>query len=230
MNFVDPKEIDIPSHGTKNRYKTILPSKWVSPWSPAMTFSPALRMYCCRNLTVFDCCVPIHKCIYSLCRKTTKTQCCRTGKCRALSGCLCRCTLWQHPNHILKCSLGACWFSLEDSSGRWAETALPCLAVAPPVWRMRDQGSCLHHSPHCLAVTEFSLVGSSFLGSFPTLSAPNYKKFKYIPSFLVVNFHLCKSSGVLAFFFSSPCTSWLCGKLFMLVRKTFSHSAASSLL
>lgn len=27
MNFVDPKEIDIPSHGTKNRYKTILPSK-----------------------------------------------------------------------------------------------------------------------------------------------------------------------------------------------------------
>lgn len=31
MNFVDPKEIDIPSHGTKNRYKTILPSKWVSP-------------------------------------------------------------------------------------------------------------------------------------------------------------------------------------------------------
>ncbi|MGH0136437.1 UNVERIFIED_CONTAM: hypothetical protein FKN15_049906 [Acipenser sinensis] len=27
MNFVDPKELDIPSHGTKNRYKTILPSK-----------------------------------------------------------------------------------------------------------------------------------------------------------------------------------------------------------
>lgn len=27
MNFVDPKEIDIPRHGTKNRYKTILPSK-----------------------------------------------------------------------------------------------------------------------------------------------------------------------------------------------------------
>ncbi|XP_060101057.1 receptor-type tyrosine-protein phosphatase R isoform X2 [Heteronotia binoei] len=26
MNFVDPKEIDIPSHGTKNRYKTILPN------------------------------------------------------------------------------------------------------------------------------------------------------------------------------------------------------------
>lgn len=30
MNFMDPKEIDIPSHGTKNRYKTILPSKCVS--------------------------------------------------------------------------------------------------------------------------------------------------------------------------------------------------------
>ncbi|KAM8971971.1 receptor-type tyrosine-protein phosphatase R [Pelodytes ibericus] len=26
MNFVDPKELDIPSHGTKNRYKTILPN------------------------------------------------------------------------------------------------------------------------------------------------------------------------------------------------------------
>ncbi|XP_061062571.1 receptor-type tyrosine-protein phosphatase R isoform X2 [Eubalaena glacialis] len=26
MNFVDPKEIDIPCHGTKNRYKTILPN------------------------------------------------------------------------------------------------------------------------------------------------------------------------------------------------------------
>ena len=30
MNFVDPKEIDIPRHGTKNRYKTILPSKFLS--------------------------------------------------------------------------------------------------------------------------------------------------------------------------------------------------------
>lgn len=29
MNFVDPKEIDIPRHGTKNRYKTILPSKFL---------------------------------------------------------------------------------------------------------------------------------------------------------------------------------------------------------
>lgn len=28
MNFVDPKELDIPNHGTKNRYKTILPSKF----------------------------------------------------------------------------------------------------------------------------------------------------------------------------------------------------------
>lgn len=27
MNFIDPKELDIPNHGTKNRYKTILPSK-----------------------------------------------------------------------------------------------------------------------------------------------------------------------------------------------------------
>ncbi|XP_053572760.1 receptor-type tyrosine-protein phosphatase R [Bombina bombina] len=26
MNFVDPKEINVPSHGTKNRYKTILPN------------------------------------------------------------------------------------------------------------------------------------------------------------------------------------------------------------
>ncbi|XP_076861602.1 receptor-type tyrosine-protein phosphatase R isoform X2 [Brachyhypopomus gauderio] len=26
MNFVDPKDLDIPSHGTKNRYKTILPN------------------------------------------------------------------------------------------------------------------------------------------------------------------------------------------------------------
>ncbi|MEE6480594.1 hypothetical protein FKM82_012616 [Ascaphus truei] len=26
MNFLDPKELDIPSHGTKNRYKTILPN------------------------------------------------------------------------------------------------------------------------------------------------------------------------------------------------------------
>lgn len=28
MNFIDPKELDIPNHGTKNRYKTILPSKY----------------------------------------------------------------------------------------------------------------------------------------------------------------------------------------------------------
>lgn len=27
MNFIDPKELDIPNHGTKNRYKTILPSE-----------------------------------------------------------------------------------------------------------------------------------------------------------------------------------------------------------
>uniref|UniRef100_A0A3B3QL99 protein-tyrosine-phosphatase n=1 Tax=Paramormyrops kingsleyae TaxID=1676925 RepID=A0A3B3QL99_9TELE len=26
MNFVDPKEVDIPTHGTKNRYRTILPN------------------------------------------------------------------------------------------------------------------------------------------------------------------------------------------------------------
>ncbi|KAG7456125.1 hypothetical protein MATL_G00248510 [Megalops atlanticus] len=26
MNFVDPKELDVPSHGTKNRYRTILPN------------------------------------------------------------------------------------------------------------------------------------------------------------------------------------------------------------
>lgn len=28
MNFVNPKELSIPCHGTKNRYKTILPSKF----------------------------------------------------------------------------------------------------------------------------------------------------------------------------------------------------------
>lgn len=27
MNFIDPKELDIPNHGTKNRYRTILPSE-----------------------------------------------------------------------------------------------------------------------------------------------------------------------------------------------------------
>nr|XP_040025939.1 receptor-type tyrosine-protein phosphatase R [Gasterosteus aculeatus aculeatus] len=26
MNFIDPKELDVPNHGTKNRYKTILPN------------------------------------------------------------------------------------------------------------------------------------------------------------------------------------------------------------
>lgn len=181
MNFVDPKEIDIPSHGTKNRYKTILPSKWVSPWSPAMTFSPALRMYCCRNLTVFDCCVPIHKCLYSLCRKTTKTQCCRTGKCRTPSGCLCRCTLWQHPNHMLKCSLGACWFSLEDSSGRWAETALPCPAVAPPVWRMRGP-RLLPPSQPTLSCSHWILSGwVKLLGILSNIKCPKLQKIQVHP-------------------------------------------------
>lgn len=138
MNFVDPKEIDIPSHGTKNRYKTILPSKWISPWFPTMTFSPALRTYCCENLPVFifDRCVPIQKCIYSLCRKITKPQRSRTGKCRTLTGCLSRHTLWEHPNHVLKRSPGRCWFSLEDSSGRWVErSAMPRRSSA--IWRMR---------------------------------------------------------------------------------------------
>ena len=37
MNFVDPKEIDIPCHGTKNRYKTILPSKFLE-----------LNSFCCK--------------------------------------------------------------------------------------------------------------------------------------------------------------------------------------
>lgn len=27
MNFTDPKDLDVPNHGTKNRYKTILPSE-----------------------------------------------------------------------------------------------------------------------------------------------------------------------------------------------------------
>lgn len=47
MNFVDPKEIDIPRHGTKNRYKTILPSKFleliacpVKPCHPFTSTSP----------------------------------------------------------------------------------------------------------------------------------------------------------------------------------------------
>uniref|UniRef100_A0A673ULJ3 protein-tyrosine-phosphatase n=1 Tax=Suricata suricatta TaxID=37032 RepID=A0A673ULJ3_SURSU len=46
MNFVDPKEIDIPRHGTKNRYKTILPSKFLELSSlhyKAQTFSTNLK-------------------------------------------------------------------------------------------------------------------------------------------------------------------------------------------
>lgn len=27
MNFTEPSELDVPNHGTKNRYKTILPSE-----------------------------------------------------------------------------------------------------------------------------------------------------------------------------------------------------------
>lgn len=29
MNFIDPKELDIPNYGTKNRYRTILPSEYL---------------------------------------------------------------------------------------------------------------------------------------------------------------------------------------------------------
>lgn len=32
MNFVDPKEYDIPGLVRKNRYKTILPSEYSLPW------------------------------------------------------------------------------------------------------------------------------------------------------------------------------------------------------
>lgn len=32
MNFVDPKEYDIPGLVRKNRYKTILPSEYMLPW------------------------------------------------------------------------------------------------------------------------------------------------------------------------------------------------------
>lgn len=32
MNFVDPKEYDIPGLVRKNRYKTILPSEYSVPW------------------------------------------------------------------------------------------------------------------------------------------------------------------------------------------------------
>ncbi|XP_042648814.1 receptor-type tyrosine-protein phosphatase R isoform X2 [Tyto alba] len=43
MNFVDPKEIDIPSHGTKNRYKTILPNPlsrvYLKPKNPSDSLS-----------------------------------------------------------------------------------------------------------------------------------------------------------------------------------------------
>nr|XP_060633443.1 receptor-type tyrosine-protein phosphatase R [Anolis sagrei ordinatus] len=43
MNFVDPKELDIPSHGTKNRYKTILPNPvsrvYLKPKYPGDTLS-----------------------------------------------------------------------------------------------------------------------------------------------------------------------------------------------
>ena len=45
MNFVDPKEIDIPRHGTKNRYKTILPSKFL--YKPQYI---VLEMLCLPNL------------------------------------------------------------------------------------------------------------------------------------------------------------------------------------
>lgn len=125
MNFVDPKEIDIPSHGTKNRYKTILPSKWASLWFPTMTFGPALRAYCCENLTVFifAWCEPIHTCIYNPCRKITEAQCCRTSKCRTLTGSLSRYTGRQHPCHVLKGKPGLCWFSLKGNSGRWESEA-----------------------------------------------------------------------------------------------------------
>ncbi|XP_071622894.1 receptor-type tyrosine-protein phosphatase R isoform X2 [Heliangelus exortis] len=43
MNFVDPKELDIPSHGTKNRYKTILPNPlsrvYLTPKNPSDSLS-----------------------------------------------------------------------------------------------------------------------------------------------------------------------------------------------
>ncbi|XP_051856726.1 receptor-type tyrosine-protein phosphatase R isoform X2 [Antechinus flavipes] len=43
MNFVDPKEIDIPRHGTKNRYKTILPNPlsrvYLKPKNPTDSLS-----------------------------------------------------------------------------------------------------------------------------------------------------------------------------------------------
>lgn len=34
MNFIDPKELDVPNHGTKNRYKTILPSEYLQRHAP----------------------------------------------------------------------------------------------------------------------------------------------------------------------------------------------------
>ena len=57
MNFVDPKEIDIPRHGTKNRYKTILPSKFLELNSlyykaPAFPIHPYLIIYHPHNFSI----------------------------------------------------------------------------------------------------------------------------------------------------------------------------------
>jgi tyrosine-protein phosphatase non-receptor type 5 len=50
MNFVDPKEYDIPGLVRKNRYKTILPSEYLLPRaqggspSPGKVLSPELGL------------------------------------------------------------------------------------------------------------------------------------------------------------------------------------------
>ncbi|XP_036026008.1 receptor-type tyrosine-protein phosphatase R isoform X1 [Onychomys torridus] len=49
MNFVDPKEIDIPRHGTKNRYKTILPNPLSRVCLRPKNISDALSTYINAN-------------------------------------------------------------------------------------------------------------------------------------------------------------------------------------
>lgn len=52
MNFTDPKELDIPNHGTKNRYKTILPSECSTPPSPSPPVG--IPAFTCRQQEEFS--------------------------------------------------------------------------------------------------------------------------------------------------------------------------------
>uniref|UniRef100_A0A674HDU8 protein-tyrosine-phosphatase n=1 Tax=Taeniopygia guttata TaxID=59729 RepID=A0A674HDU8_TAEGU len=57
MNFVDPKEIDIPSHGTKNRYKTILPNPlsrvYLKPKNPSDSLSTYINANYIRKCVLY---------------------------------------------------------------------------------------------------------------------------------------------------------------------------------